>query len=275
MSMDVMRQLGSNLGTVRAPGIGLLYNELANGIPTIFGQFLATLPAVHSMIIFVCIKYVPVPSVPPTERFLFRRVCPKSYHIFRCIARYGYKDIHRENHQIFEQLLIESLEKFIRREAKERSLESDGDDDSDSGSNSDSESKRVLIDTNGSLYSLGAPLLSKNRNKTKAATVITEASTSRPREPEPETEKDSGSNSNSVQDKSLENELAVLRMAKESGIVYLLGHVSIRARKDSWFIKKLAINYFYAFLRKNCRRGIATLSVPHTRLMEVAITHMV
>lgn len=154
-------------------------------------------------------------------------------------------------------------------------MESDGDDDSDSGSNSDSESKRVLIDTNGSLYSLGAPLLSKNRNKTKAATVITEASTSRPREPEPETEKDSGSNSNSVQDKSLENELAVLRMAKESGIVYLLGHVSIRARKDSWFIKKLAINYFYAFLRKNCRRGIATLSVPHTRLMEVAITHMV
>lgn len=88
MSMDVMHQLGSNLGTVRAPGIGLLYNELAKGVPTIFGQFLATLPAVHSIIIFVCIKYVPVPFVPPSERFLFRRVCPKSYHIFRCIARY-------------------------------------------------------------------------------------------------------------------------------------------------------------------------------------------
>ncbi|KAI3789027.1 hypothetical protein L2E82_01811 [Cichorium intybus] len=263
MSMDVMRELGSNLGTVRAPGIGLLYNELANGVPTIFGQFLATLPAVHSMIIFVCIKYVPVPFVPPSERFLFRRVCHKSYHMFRCIARYGYKDLHRENHQIFEQLLIESLEKFIRREAKERSLESDSDSDSDSNS----ESTRVLIDPNGSLSSLGAPLLSKHRNKTTNRPVNSEASTSR------EPEKASGSNS--VQDKSLENELAVLRMAKESGIVYLLGHVSIRARKDSWFVKKLAINYFYAFLRKNCRRGIATLSVPHTRLMEVAITHMV
>nr|GEW95548.1 potassium transporter 7-like [Tanacetum cinerariifolium] len=76
MSMDVMRQLGSNLGTVRAPGIGLLYNELVKGVPTIFGQFLATLPAVHSMVIFVCIKYVPVPFVPPNERFLFRRVLP-------------------------------------------------------------------------------------------------------------------------------------------------------------------------------------------------------
>ncbi|KAF8044155.1 hypothetical protein BT93_A2207 [Corymbia citriodora subsp. variegata] len=87
MSMDLLRELGSNLGTVRAPGIGLLYNELVKGIPAIFGHFLTTLPAIHSMIIFVCIKYVPVPVVPQSERFLFRRVCPKSYHIFRCIAR--------------------------------------------------------------------------------------------------------------------------------------------------------------------------------------------
>ncbi|KAD2393040.1 hypothetical protein E3N88_40017 [Mikania micrantha] len=263
MSMSVMRQLGSNLGTVRAPGIGLLYNELAKGVPTIFGQFLATLPAIHSMIIFVCIKYVPVPSVPPSERFLFRRVCPKSYHIFRCIARYGYKDVHRENHQIFEQLLIESLEKFILREAKERSLESDGDNDTDS----EDESSHVLLDPNGTVYSLGMPLLSKYKNKTSKHPIISEASTSH------EPQKDSSSNP--VQDKSLENELTLLHMAKELGVVYLLGHVSIRARKDSWFTKKLAINYFYAFLRKNCRRGIATLSVPHTRLLEVAITHMV
>ena len=87
LSMDLMRQLGCNLGTIRAPGIGLLYNELVKGIPAIFGHFLTTLPAIHSMIIFVCIKYVPVPVVPQSERFLFRRVCPKSYHIFRCIAR--------------------------------------------------------------------------------------------------------------------------------------------------------------------------------------------
>ena len=87
LSMDLMRELGSNLGTIRAPGIGLLYNELVKGIPAIFGHFLTTLPAVHSMIIFVCIKYVPVSVVPQSERFLFRRVCPKNYHIFRCIAR--------------------------------------------------------------------------------------------------------------------------------------------------------------------------------------------
>jgi K+ transporter len=87
LSMNLMRELGSNLGTIRAPGIGLLYNELVKGIPAILGHFLTTLPAIHSMIIFVSIKYVPVPVVPQSERFLFRRVCLKSYHIFRCIAR--------------------------------------------------------------------------------------------------------------------------------------------------------------------------------------------
>ncbi|XP_073115594.1 probable potassium transporter 14 isoform X3 [Elaeis guineensis] len=87
LSMDLMMELGCNLGTIRAPGIGLVYNELVKGIPVIFGHFLTTLPAIHSMIIFVCIKYVPVPVVPQNERFLFRRVCPKSYHMFRCIAR--------------------------------------------------------------------------------------------------------------------------------------------------------------------------------------------
>lgn len=87
MSMDLMRDLGCNLGTIRAPGIGLLYNELVKGVPAIFGHFLTTLPAIHSMVIFVCIKYVPVPVVPQNERFLFRRVCTKSYHLFRCIAR--------------------------------------------------------------------------------------------------------------------------------------------------------------------------------------------
>jgi K+ transporter len=70
LSMDLMQQLGCNLGTI-APGIGLLYNELVKGIPAIFGHFLTTLPAIHSMIIFVCIKYIPVLVVPQSERFLF------------------------------------------------------------------------------------------------------------------------------------------------------------------------------------------------------------
>ena len=75
--VDSMLKLGSNLGTVRVPGIGLLYNELVQVIPSIFLQFLLNLPALHSTIVFVCIKYVPVHVVPQEERFLFRRVFHK------------------------------------------------------------------------------------------------------------------------------------------------------------------------------------------------------
>lgn len=179
--------------------------------------------------------------------------------------RYGYKDVRKENHQAFEQLLIESLEKFIRREAQERSLESDGEEDTDS--EGDLSCSRVLIAPNGSVYSLGVPLLAEFRDTNQQ---ISEASTS-------EVVKPASPAESAVPDaeQSLERELSFIRKAKESGVVYLLGHGDIRARKDSWFIKKLIINYFYAFLRKNCRRGIANLSVPHSHLMQVGMTYMV
>lgn len=145
-------------------------------------------------------------------------------------------------------------------------MESDGDGDTDS--EDELSGSRVLIAPNGSVYSLGVPLLSEFRDTSKP---ILEASTSEemrsvlpPADP-----------AMSDTEHSLERELSFIRKAKESGVVYLLGHGDIRARKDSWFIKKLVINYFYAFLRKNCRRGIANLSVPHSNLMQVGMTYMV
>ncbi|XP_057855189.1 putative potassium transporter 12 isoform X2 [Cryptomeria japonica] len=266
VSMDLMLELGSNLGTIRVPGIGLVYNELVHGVPAIFGHFITSLPAIHSTIIFVCIKYIPVPFVSQSQRFLFRRVCPKNYHMFRCIARYGYKDFHKEDHQAFEQLLIESIEKFIRREADELSLESG--DDYNLESEDEAKDPRSAGASNGSIDSLEAPLMAGYRKSSQYFAhqeSQQEASTSSGLPP----------SVMSTDDQSLEYELSIINRAKESGVVYLLGHGDIRARKDSWFFKKLVINYFYAFLRKNCRAGIATLSVPHTNLLQVGMTHMV
>ncbi|KAL0375982.1 UNVERIFIED_CONTAM: Potassium transporter 7 [Sesamum calycinum] len=226
MSMDLLRKLGPNLGTVRAPGIGLLYNELAKGVPAIFGHFLTALPAVHSMIIFVCIKYVPVSVVPQSER-------------------YGYKDVRKENHQIFEQMLIESLEKFIRREAQERSLESDGDCESDS--EEENSLSKTLIAPNGSVYSLAVPLLAEFNDTSK---FIPQARMSEEEKPETSTDEMAID-----AEQSLEKELSFIRKAKESGFVYLIGHGDIRARKDSWFLKKLVINYFLCFLKKELQEG--------------------
>ncbi|XP_042498446.1 putative potassium transporter 12 isoform X2 [Macadamia integrifolia] len=260
ISMDFLLELGSTLGTVRVPGIGLLYNELVQGIPSVFGQFLLDLPAIHSTIVFVCIKYVPVPVVPQEERFLFRRLCPKDYHMFRCIARYGYKDVRKEDHNNFEQLLLESLQKFLRREAQDLALENivtDVDFDSVSVRSRDSGVQ------SGEFDELQIPLMQDQR--TEGGTSFSGETTSML----------PSSVMSSDEDPSLEYELSALREAMDSGFTYLLGHGDVRARKESWFLKKLVINYFYAFLRRNCRAGAANMSVPHMNIMQVGVTYMV
>ncbi|EEC77974.1 hypothetical protein OsI_17345 [Oryza sativa Indica Group] len=258
LSKDLMRKLGPNLGTIRAPGLGLVYSEIVKGVPAIFGHFLIALPAIHSIIVFVCIRNVPVPVVPQTERFLFQRVCTRGYHMFRCIARYGYKDKNQESQSTFERLLIEGLEKFIQREAVELSLQSGDDIDSDEEPPTPS---RTIVAPNGSLYSLDVPLLA---DFVPSAEVIPEASCSTPQH-------------DPVVDytQNLELELAFIRQAKQSGAVYLIDNPIVKARKNSWFFKKLIINYFFAFLRNNCRRAMMSMSIPHTNVMQVRLTSYV
>ncbi|MFQ6664181.1 hypothetical protein Gotur_031370 [Gossypium turneri] len=262
ISMDFMLELGSTLGTVRTPGIGLLYNELVHGIPSIFGQFLLSLPAIHSTVVFVCIKYVPIPVVPQEERFLFRRVCPKDYHMFRCIARYGYKDIRKEDHHAFEQLLVQSLENFLRKEAQELALESglqEMDLDSVSVSSRDYSTRDVPDNEE-----LKVPLMLGTRSEEAETSNSEAASAALP-----------SSIMSSEIDPSLEYELSALREAIDSGFTYFLAHGDVRAKKNSFFLKKLVINYLYAFLRRNCRAGAANMSVPHMNILQVGMTYMV
>lgn len=264
ISMDFMLEIGSTLGTVRVPGIGLLYNELVQGIPSIFGQFLLNLPAIHSIVVFVCIKYVPVPVVPQEERFLFRRVCPKDYHMFRCVARYGYKDVRKEDHRAFEQLLVESLEKFLRMEAQERALESNfNDPDFNSVS---PRSRDSIVPAGDGNDDLRLPLLRDERFDGAETSTLQEtvSAAALPTSVMPVDE-----------DPGLEYELSALREAMDSGFTYLLAHGDVRAKKNSFFLKKLFINYFYAFLRRNCRAGTANMSVPHMNIIQVGMTYMV
>ena len=43
--------------------------------------------------------------------------------MFRCVARYGYTDLPKEDDHAFEQLLIESLVKYLKCETEDLSLE--------------------------------------------------------------------------------------------------------------------------------------------------------
>ncbi|WJX62120.1 Putative potassium transporter 12 [Trifolium repens] len=74
---------------------------------------------------------------------------------------------------------------------------------------------------------------------------------------------------------SLEHEISALREAKAFGCTYLLGNGDVRAKKNSLFLKKLVINYFYAFLRRNCRAGTASMRVPQNKIIQLRRTYMV
>lgn len=83
VSMKWLLALGPDLGIVRVPGVGLIYTELVTGVPAIFSHFVTNLPAFHRILVFICIKSVPVPFVPPDQRFLVGRVGPKQYRMYR------------------------------------------------------------------------------------------------------------------------------------------------------------------------------------------------
>ncbi|XP_068636820.1 potassium transporter 1-like [Aristolochia californica] len=117
VSMKRLLASGPSLGMVRVPGIGLMYSDLITGVPAVFGHFVTNLPAFHQVLVFVCVKSVQVPYVSEAERFLVGRIGPKEYRMFRCIVRYGYKDI-QENYD-FENRLLSKIVDFIEMEGEE------------------------------------------------------------------------------------------------------------------------------------------------------------
>ncbi|OMP06641.1 potassium transporter [Corchorus olitorius] len=97
----------------RIPGLAMFYSELVHGIPPIFEHYVANVPALHSVLVFVSIKSLPISKVAAEERFLFRKVEPKELNVFRCVVRYGYTDIRNEQDS-FEWTLVERLKEFIK-----------------------------------------------------------------------------------------------------------------------------------------------------------------
>ncbi|KAE8654411.1 hypothetical protein F3Y22_tig00117048pilonHSYRG00206 [Hibiscus syriacus] len=113
VSINWLLTVGPSIGIVRVRGIGLVQTELVSGIPAIFSHFVTNLPALHQVLVFLCIKSVPVPHVRPEERFLVGHIGPKEFRLYRYIVRYGYHDVHKDNIE-FEKDLVFSIAKFVR-----------------------------------------------------------------------------------------------------------------------------------------------------------------
>ncbi|KAJ0243530.1 Potassium transporter 8 [Hirschfeldia incana] len=239
----------SNLGIVRVRGIGVISTELVSGVPAIFSHFVTNLPAFHQVVVFLCVKSVPVPHVKPEERFLVGRVGPKEYRLYRCIARFGYRDVHKDDVE-FENDLVCSIAEFIR---------SDKAFDYDLDPKDESERLTVVAASSSSLE--GVQLYEDDgfdepeqslslRVKKRVRFVLPESSRI---------------------DRSAEEELTELTEAREAGMAFIMGHSYVRAKAGSSVMKKMAINFGYDFLRRNSRGLCYGLSTPHASTLEVEI----
>lgn len=114
VSQEKLREIADNLNFHRISGIALFYSELVQGIPPIFKHYVANVPSLHSVLVFVSIKSLPISKVPQDERFLFCRVEPRELAIFRCVVRYGYTDF--QERESFVGVLVDRLKEFVRED---------------------------------------------------------------------------------------------------------------------------------------------------------------
>ncbi|KAF5765454.1 putative potassium transporter [Helianthus annuus] len=258
ISMAWILGLGPSLGLVRVPGIGLVYTELASGVPHIFSHFITNLPAIHSVVVFVCVKYLPVYTVPEDERFLVKRIGPKNFHMFRCVARYGYKDLHRKDDE-FEKKLFDNLFTFVRLESMMEGG-SDSDEYSLYGQQTQGSRDFLLRDNTNN---------NNNNNNNNTFSSVVDLTVSSCDSIVPANVINSGMSSGQVSSHTEIDEMEFLTNCKDTGVVHIMGNTIVRARRDSPFYKKLSIDYVYAFLRKMCREHSVIFNVPHESLLNV------
>ncbi|XP_052201004.1 potassium transporter 10-like isoform X2 [Diospyros lotus] len=254
VSMAWLLGLGPGLGLVRVPGVGLVYTELASGVPHIFSHFITNLPAIHSVVVFVCVKYLPVYTVPEEERFLVRRIGPKNFHMFRCVARYGYKDLHKKDED-FEKKLFDNLFLFVQLESM---MEGCSDSEYSWYGHQNERPRDFLLKDNANTVSSKL-----DRTISSAESIVQGKSPTETNHTVMSGGKASNSNHTEV------DEFEFLSNCRAAGVVHILGNTVVSARRDSNIFKKIAVDYIYAFLRKICRDNSGMFNVPHESLLNV------
>ncbi|KAH7660139.1 KUP system potassium uptake protein [Dioscorea alata] len=256
VSINWLLGLGPTLGIVRVHGIGLIHTELVSGIPAIFSHFVTNLPAFHQVLVFLCIKSVPVPYVQPGERFLVGRIGPKEFRLYRCIVRYGYRDVHKDDLE-FEKDLVCSIAEFIRTETNTSLEEPEKDDERMAVVG---EGFR-LCEENGIPDDEAGP---SNSREIRSPVIVSRKKKVRfvlPESPEINI--------------GVREELQELMEAREAGMAFILGHSHMRAKSGSSLLKRLVIDVAYDFLRRNCRGPDYAVSIPHASTLEVGMIYHV
>ncbi|KAL8151259.1 hypothetical protein V2J09_021067 [Rumex salicifolius] len=125
MSTEQLRDVITQANVSRLWGLAVFYSELVHGVPPIFEHYIDNVPAVHSVLVFVAFKPLPVSNILPEEQFLFRRIEPSSLYVFRCIVRLGYMDAFGFEKEPFEGTLLKRLREFVNENAHGNAIEDD------------------------------------------------------------------------------------------------------------------------------------------------------
>ncbi|VAI49060.1 unnamed protein product [Triticum turgidum subsp. durum] len=256
VSVNWLLNLGPSLGIVRVRGIGLIHTELMSGIPAIFSHFVTNLPAFHQVLVFLCVKSVPVPHVEPEERFLVGRIGPKEYRLYRVIVRYGYRDVQQDDLE-FEKELINSIAEFIRSGGSDQNGFVEGSEKLSSISSG----AIPLWEEDGAGEVDGPASPNKEINQQTLAPQRKKARFVLPKSAQVDAE--------------VRSELQDLMDAREAGMSFILGHSHMKAKSGSSFVKRIVINFFYEFLRRNSRGPSYAANIPHASTLEVGMVYQV
>ncbi|CAL9023886.1 unnamed protein product [Prunus brigantina] len=235
ISPEQLKEIAVSANFCRMPGLAMFYSELVQGIPPIFNHYAANVPALHSVLVFVSIKSLPISKVPLEERFLFRRVEPKELNVFRCVARYGYTDV-RNEHEPFEGLLVEKLKEFIK--------------------DSFWISQRNMDDNNGEKFDIKEEEfddgLANGENGKEDVKQVDDQE---------------------KQQDLLDEEIEAIDKAWRWGVVHLIGENEVTAAKGAGIVKRILIDYAYNFLKRNLRQSDKVFDIPHKRMLKVGMTY--
>ncbi|XP_020159995.1 probable potassium transporter 16 [Aegilops tauschii subsp. strangulata] len=267
VSPDEVKHLLERHDLKRVPGLGLFYTELVQGIPPIFPHLIEKIPTVHSVIVFISVKHLPIPHVDVQERFLFRQVEPKESMVFRCVARYGYRDT-LEMAGDFVATLVEYLQYYVRdlslyctAEPLRTSYPSIRIDSFRWEKKPSGRSGR-----SGHGHGIHAEEMLTPIQSFSELTMHQVGMSNRL--PQFQTAK-----MNLEEMLRIEEDQKVIQREVDNGVVYILGETEVVAKPHSNLLKKIAVNYIFDFLRKNSRKGEKMLSIPRGQLLKVGITY--
>ncbi|CAN6304467.1 unnamed protein product [Urochloa humidicola] len=260
---DKVKELLGRRDIQRVPGIGLFYTELVQGIPPVFPHLIEKIPSIHSVLIFVSMKHLPIPSVDMSERFLFRQVDREDYKVFQCVARYGYRDPFEEA-KAFVDKLVEHLQYYIR----DVNLYGVA-------------SEPMMIQSSSYRSSYAESFGSHEKPSVKA--VYAEEMLTPAESFSEHTRQASGKNKlftqfqgekmNIVEMMKIQQEQQAILEEMNKGVVYIFGESEVVARPHSSLLKKVVVNYLYSFLRKNSRNGEKMMSIPRRQVLKVGISY--